>query len=716
MSTPAPKRIALALVALLLSVALFQTVELSEHLARHPAYGNVLAEAEVEATGSAGIARHALRGPLAPDGIEGRTGTRAVALGNRGGSLELDLGEVTPLAALLVQAHDDDALAIEGSLDGLVWQRLRDVQHEPGNGRLLTRRYDLEPTVRVRHLRIRNLQSNGFALLAAVRAWSTPPPGWPDRIEESAESSSPSLLHTRLDYAQIQSVKLAVAWIGAGLLVLLYWLDRRQTAPRIARLARFSLIGMASLALLGSWNLLQVSERDYALDSRNPVDVYVYWMGAKYLENLGYDNLYHCTVVADDEVGLGAVHLKFPRMRELRTNGLEPRLQNMTNRDRCKQRFTPERWSEFQRDLDWFRQNTRLERWFWAVTDHGFNGSPAFAILGSVARLQPVSDGWISFLTFLDVFLYVAMWTAAWSTFGWRATCAALLFWGTNFVAGNWFTIGTFLRGDWLALSVLGVCALARQRFTLGGLLLMAATLLRLFPGFLLGGIALAGLVEMIRRRTLRIPADTARVAVGAIAAVLLMVPLSIAATGSASTWKAFAANSLKHKQSGDSQDLSVDVALSYFDSSHRPAEPRSQAPVATIDHPVRKGVVALLSLFVLGLATLREKPWVCAILGTAWLPFVAGMSNYYYAFVLLFGLLLARRPDLVFLFAPLIALAAAPGIRFHYLDLDLYPLGSALFVAFLGAVLLRFAWDGIRSDREQPAGHPPRRDGNVPV
>jgi hypothetical protein len=344
-------------------------------------------------------------------------------------------------------------------------------------------------------------------------------------------------------------------------------------------------------------------------------------------------------------------------------------------------------------------------KWLGLTDDHGYNGSPASAVIGGgIARLLPATDASMALLLSLENLLYIVMWAIVWNTFGWLPASAALLFWGCNYVAGNWFTVGSYVRSDWLIAAVLGVCALRRERHGLAGFLLGYATLARVFPGFLLGGVALAGLLEMIRRRSFAVPPDVARVAAGALLAFAIVFPVSALMAGGFDAWSDFLSNTLKHRESGSSQNIALATSLSYFDQPslsglERMLQFASPRTMRHFDHTLRDALAAALSLLLLSVAVARERPWVAAILGLAWLPFVAGISNYYWACGLLFALLLDRKAEVALVYAPFLVAWAGIGLVFGYLNYNTFMLGSGSLIAFVVALLSMFALDTLRAN-----------------
>src|SRR5262249_57814943 len=91
--------------------------------------------------------------------------------------------------------------------------------------------------------------------------------------------------------------------------------------------------------------------------------------------------------------------------RDLSTNHVVPASDLLRRAAGVKARFTPERWSQFSKDADFFRGNLG-PLYATAVTDHGFNPSPVWAVFGgAIANLVPATSMGIRLLANLDFLL-----------------------------------------------------------------------------------------------------------------------------------------------------------------------------------------------------------------------------------------------------------------------------------------------------------------------
>lgn len=449
----------------------------------------------------------------------------------------------------------------------------------------------------------------------------------------------------------LASLKVMLALAGAGLLGWDFGL-RRAGRPEHRRPLRDALLaGVALLSALAWFDFAPLR----ALRTLHDWELYHHFIGGKYLRELGYTRLYDCTLIADDESGFEIPAAQRP-IRRLATNRVEMGAGVVADPDACKRHFTPERWDAFREDVRWFRERATPRRWAAALNDHGFNATPAWAIAGTtLANLGPASDARMHALASIDPLLLAAMWAAACWGFGWRTAAVALIFWGTNELGRAAWIGGAFLREDWLAATVVGLALLRRGRAAAAGAALTVATLLRVFPGFLVAAFALRAAIGCWRRRSVRLPPSELRFALGCAAALALVVPLSAAATGSFDIWREFADNSRKHLATPLTNFMGLKTVAAFSPAATvlrvrdfslpDPYTPWHEAQRASFER--RAGwfwaaVVAFGAL--LAVAVVREEEWAAPILGTGLVVIAAQIGSYYYALLSVYGLLGARR------------------------------------------------------------------------
>lgn len=283
-------------------------------------------------------------------------------------------------------------------------------------------------------------------------------------------------------------------------------------------------------------------------------DQYHYYMGAKYFPELGYKNLYRCAVVALDELGTVQYTLDRPhggeyaparssdfreemrdpdkKIRDLPgENLLLPVTDLLDHPEQCRDRFTPERWDHYKKDVAFFRIVSGKE-WFADMQkDHGFNPPPVWTIAGKFFS-DLTGDAnvlYMQFLASLDILYLIGAFVALWWGFGWRVFAVAAIFWGCQSAAPFYWTGGAFLRQDWLFFTSLSVACLRKRYFGWAGASVVYAAMLRIFPGLVIIGTLVPFVTHIVKHR--RVHRDHLRMLIGGTIAALVLVPLSIVMT-----------------------------------------------------------------------------------------------------------------------------------------------------------------------------------------
>jgi hypothetical protein len=296
---------------------------------------------------------------------------------------------------------------------------------------------------------------------------------------------------------------------------------------------------------------------------------YHYYVGAKYGPELRFARLYECTAAADLADGMHTRVKKRP-MRDLgTTNELSTTDAIVADPTRCTKHFTPERWEEFRKDIRFFRSRFSRERWDESQSDHGYNGTPVWGILGRlIADYGELTWEKIERIAYIDSALLVLMWLGVWWAFGWQATCVALLYWGFNFPARFYWNGGSMLRYDWLFWMVIGICFLKKKWNVAAGMALTYATLLRVFPGFVVAALILKALARIVRLRRLVVSRSHLRFAIGCVIALAVLIPTSSWSTNGLDAWVEFAQNSKKHLATALTNNMGLKTVMGYdFDT-----------------------------------------------------------------------------------------------------------------------------------------------------
>lgn len=455
-------------------------------------------------------------------------------------------------------------------------------------------------------------------------------------------------LWSLVDNDRILYIKSTVALIAAAALLL----PLHPATRRLTRLRDVTLGVCGALSLLCWFNLGHFHFDGYV----HYYDQYHYYIGAKYFRELGYTRLYPCTALAmaryQPARASAVARLKIRNLVDNRLEGAEVAL---AHPDECLQQFSPERWRDFQRDVDFFRSNLSWNTFNEALRDHGYNATPVWGMVGgALANLGPASRDRVLWIGLLDPLLLLAMWGFVLWAFGWRTACVALVFWGCNYPARYWWNGGALLRMDWLFAAVAGVCLVKKERPLTGGFLLGWATLLRIFPGFLVAALLLKIVFACARARTLVVTPAQRRFVLGGALAVALLVPLSAAASGGFSAWRGFVDNSRKHLSTPLTNQMGwkTIVAFDPATSAVVTKDPRLEDPFERWKDARRRtfaarrvvffiGLVAFLAL--LGAAAARHDDWMALALGAGLIVVAGDLTCYYYSVLLLFGLLWPR-------------------------------------------------------------------------
>ncbi|MHB8873532.1 MAG: glycosyltransferase 87 family protein, partial [Myxococcaceae bacterium] len=295
-------------------------------------------------------------------------------------------------------------------------------------------------------------------------------------------------------------------------------------------------------------------------------DTYHYYVGSKYFPELGYDRLYECTALADNEAGFTAVVAR-RTFTDLRTNVMVGTGDILAHPEQCKSHFSAERWVEFRHDVGWFRGRVVPDRWEAMQRDHGYNATPVWNMVGhALSTLAPASEVPVGLLNLLDPLLLLGMaWLIYWA-FGWRALALAMLVLGTDYANRYFWTGGAFLRHDWLFFTVAYVCLLKKERPLLAGLAIAYAATLRLFPVLMLVGPILAA-IEILRAEK-RLDRRYLKLFGGAALGVALLLPASLLLSGGTETYRRFIHNTQKHAATPLTNHMGLRTAVSYRPSN----------------------------------------------------------------------------------------------------------------------------------------------------
>ncbi|CAK0769897.1 membrane hypothetical protein [Gammaproteobacteria bacterium] len=572
----------------------------------------------------------------------------AVVLVTSAGSVTYDLGGPTRLQVAYLQADANDRYTIFTSLDGVSFQRLIDFTTVEGHG-LRGRAATLRGTV-ARYVRIGEALGDSFFSMSEFQIFCQLPDPFPPKFKVLQVPVEPVADSDYFEWNNITSARfeLVLALLGLALLIWGAWLTRKGRSNehkklRDGLLALLGIIAGAAYINLGAFHFSSFIH-DW--------DTFHYYIGSKYFRELEYDRLYECTAIADWEAGFER-RVELRKMMNLRTNEMELTTEILRHPERCKSHFSEERWASFQNDITWFRDRMTAKRWEDLQTDHGFNGTPVWTIAGTIlSNTGPASDTQIVILDAIDCFLMLGMVGFIWWAFGWRVLCIALLVYSTNFPNRWYWTGGSLLRYDWLLWTVAAVCLARKERYFLSGAAIGYAILLRIFPGFLMLGPAVAMVLQLFRKR--RIDRRYLAMIGGIVLSVVMLVPISFLTANSPQIYERFVENTIKHRNTPLTNYMGLPTLIAW-----RPTEMgrylRSDAlvdPWSTWKQARRDAAQEFKWLFLLTVATALvllaravhdREPWFALALGATMIGVSVELTCYYYAFLIVIALLTER-------------------------------------------------------------------------
>jgi len=256
-------------------------------------------------------------------------------------------------------------------------------------------------------------------------------------------------------------------------------------------------------------------------------------------------------------------------------------------------------------------------------------------------------------LALLDPLLLLIMWGfVAWA-FGWRTLYVALIYWGTNYPGLFGWTGGAFLRQDWLASAIIGLCLLRRDKFAAGGLLLTLSVLLRMTPAVLIAGLALKVLGLAWRQRSLALGSHHRRFAAGCATALVIALPVSVLVNGG-SAWADFARNTRVDLGTPSGNFVGWKTVVSYEHGTRIEVArdrrlldsyaPWQQARRDAFDRREPWFWAGVLGFLVVLLPAVRcNQDWAAAVLGLGLMVVGVQIPSYYYALLLAYAFLWQR-------------------------------------------------------------------------
>ncbi len=470
-------------------------------------------------------------------------------------------------------------------------------------------------------------------------------------------------------------------------------------------------------------------------------EMFHYYLGSKYFNELGYFELYNAVIAADAEQDNALADLPF--YTDLTSYQNAHRETALEHADVVKARFSKDRWNAFKYDVSFFKKATGMPRsrtLFFLLMDHGYNASPvSTSVLTILTNIVPVTHLWL--LASLDVLLVAIMVVFVFRTFGLAMGALFSVYFFVNILNDSEYISGGLLRYDWLFCIVVAVCLLEKRRYASSSVFLTISAMLKIFPAVLFYGIG----VSIVRKAkaTRTIDKGSARFVLAAGMTGLALFLLPAVSLGSAlHPWKEFSAKTFLHNDGVyvnhlglrglvlfEPSHLSLDKFIETYSNGSTGDIVRHWQDVKEEEYRQKKPLLTFCSLFVLICLTAilwkgKESESASVLWPLLLIYTMSYASHYYYAFLCLFVLLFFRQPNslssfislcllLVFNIVALVTDSFGPSPIVFYTLVNIYLfvclvsiLGIALYVNVLRkppeVTVARSAKRSVRADRSR--------------
>ncbi len=436
----------------------------------------------------------------------------------------------------------------------------------------------------------------------------------------------------------------------------------------------------------------------------NAWNAFHYVLGTKYFGEIGYHDFYNAAVLADSE---GAHRFKKVRtVRDLHTYE-HIRVTKAISKARkagVRERFTDERWAEFQGDLAALGKHRSSKRWQGPLNDLGFHPSPAWLIL-HMPLLNAVDiqdETTLSALCGVDLLLIALTIAALWWGFGLR-TAAVSALWLHLYFGNATLLVGGYFHYDWMFWTILAAALYRKQKFAAAGAVLAYPAMMRGYPGLL----ALGPGICLARALVSRHRPERKHVAfvVALVLSCGLVVGLSSATKHGPSAWMDWKEKISKHASIHPTGRQRIGLEFLYAHDFERFGWniPKKMRPMI-LDHnhgKYRTMQAVLLALFGLALLGRKDEEGMLLALGVVLVIMV--LSRYYHSvWLLVFALAPTDRWKVGHLVASLgfmgllliyyLTNGTSEMHRYHLYNVGLLIYFAALAVAFLGYDVGRLA------------------------
>jgi hypothetical protein len=288
-------------------------------------------------------------------------------------------------------------------------------------------------------------------------------------------------------FNQEPPLRALVAGLAALVVIKEAFLSKRWEPHRAVSLATLAFCAVTAFGTYYHFGMPQFF--DQAKGRRTLVhtwDMRHYYPVAKYFPELRFDGLYLASLAAyiDNTPGFTQAQLSQVRLRDLRDAEIRSGTDVASQLPEIRARFSPERWEEFKRDMKYFSDTMGGQDYLGSMQDHGGNATPVWILPAYfIFQYTPASEWIISLAGLIDPVLVLFFFFVLWRTFGLRVMLYVAVIWGaSDFYNFGSNLMGSTLRQDWLVALGLGACAIKKERYALGGVLMAYGGLIRAFP------------------------------------------------------------------------------------------------------------------------------------------------------------------------------------------------------------------------------------------
>ncbi len=613
-----------------------------------------------------------------------------------------DLGNVTPVYALYLQADNNDAYQIDISKEGSQWESLWLASPVPGAGM----RYRLVSHLNHegRFLRLMPSSGDGAYSVGEFQAFSSQPTPWPPslKVKKLRSNFSPgqkqilmfgfaffiAILIGSMTRVQIVWILPLIATCKLSVWIFTHWpveegdtlllkaivsflslvtllrlkIPKRFPLPRrigITLLALFAFISVSVYYHFGHFQFYNAQAR-----RQTPVHTYdmrVYFPVAKYFEELRFDGLYLACLGAylENHPHTTPSELSQIRLRSLTNNEIITGPQALPGVEIIKNRFSPERWEAFKKDMSWFEEAMSPGDYLGSMTDHGGNATPVW-MWGAHLLFRKAQDieKTLTLTSLLDPLLLILLFITIGRVFGIIPMLICMIVFGTtDFYRFGSNLAGSTLRQDWLVAMGLGVCLLRKEKYFWGGVLMAYAALIRAFPATAVFFLIAPAIWELITSKKLKDLRPLCQTLIGVVVCVVTLFTITTVTFSYRASWKPWFQKITLHADKPNVNHLGLRNLFSYNpQKTARQLEWKGASSpwdtwITTQRETLRERriyfILSSILITILIFVACRGKTlYQSALFGLFWIPVIFYPANYYFHYVFLLPLLSVSSED----------------------------------------------------------------------